>query len=424
MCNRERPVRAGVPDLMLNPPPEVTREAAGLERFAHEMRRDGWDRDRVLNLPYEDSGYWWAQRRSMERLLETTPFAAGQTILDIGANTCWASATFARRGMRAVALDIATVEMQGLHTAEWWFEAEGMYFERVLAEMSALPFADNSFDWVFCCEVLHHKDRCGMLATLREAHRILRPGGSLLVMNEPLRWPTDLKRDHAVEVTQFEGNEHVYFVVEYLALARLAGFRRPRAHEPAYDQFYSSEPLHLTLGAGVGGSLKACPPQHRPTDLSPAPQPHVAPVPAWAGRGAPDGLRQGASVKAARQGASTPSVGEHLNHADLERPVLATQARPATRRRACCRAGSGLCARGVGDRCVPCTAPTSGLAATRARQAGRDRQCTRMSHKHRKNMDDRKSMHDTPRLANTGQSGISDGRTEMGDCPTLRQDRT
>ncbi len=31
-------------------------------------------------------------------------------------------------------------------------------------------------------------------------------------------------------------------------------------------------------------------------------------------------------------------------------------------------------------------------------------------------MDDRKSMHDTPRLANTGQSGISDGRTEMGDC--------
>ncbi len=256
VCNRERPVRAGVPDLMLNPPPEVTREAAGLERFAHEMRRDGWDRDRVLNLPYEDSGYWWAQRRSMERLLETTPFAAGQTILDIGANTCWASATFARRGMRAVALDIATVEMQGLHTAEWWFEAEGMYFERVLAEMSALPFADNSFDWVFCCEVLHHKDRCGMLATLREAHRILRPGGSLLVMNEPLRWPTDLKRDHAVEVAQFEGNEHVYFVVEYLALARLAGFRRPRAHEPAYDQFYSSEPLHLTLGAGVGGSLK------------------------------------------------------------------------------------------------------------------------------------------------------------------------
>jgi len=36
-----------------------------------EMRRDGWDRARVLNLPYEEHGYWWTQRRGMERLLET-----------------------------------------------------------------------------------------------------------------------------------------------------------------------------------------------------------------------------------------------------------------------------------------------------------------------------------------------------------------
>src|SRR5579872_1383475 len=86
-CQLERPVRNGVPDLMLDPSPEVSAEAEGLERFALEMRQDGWDRARLLNLPYEENGYWWTQRRSMERLLETVPFEPGQSILDIGANT-------------------------------------------------------------------------------------------------------------------------------------------------------------------------------------------------------------------------------------------------------------------------------------------------------------------------------------------------
>jgi len=81
----------------------------------------GWDRARVLSLPDDESGYWWTQRQSMERLLETAPFAPGLSIPDVGANTCWAAATFARIGLRAVALDISMAEMQGLRTADWWF---------------------------------------------------------------------------------------------------------------------------------------------------------------------------------------------------------------------------------------------------------------------------------------------------------------
>lgn len=255
-CRLERPIRDGVVDLLLNPSAEVSAEARGLERFALQMRKDGWDRARVLRLPYEENGYWWAQRRAMERLLETVPLEPGQSILDVGSNTCWASAVFAGIGLRAVAPDISMVEMQGLRTADWWFEERGTYFERVLAQMSELPFDDDSFDWVFCCEVLHHNDRRGMRAALREMHRVLRPGGSLLVMNEPLRWPTDLKCDHGAEVAQYAGNEHVYFAWEYLWMTRRAGFRRIRASEPAFDVFFSDDPIHLTPQASALGSFK------------------------------------------------------------------------------------------------------------------------------------------------------------------------
>jgi SAM-dependent methyltransferase len=159
-------------------------------------------------------------------------------------------------GLYTVALDIATVELQGLRTADWWIEANGSHFERVLAQMSKLPFAADSFDWVFCCEVLHHNDRRSLVATLREIRRVLRPGGRLLVVNEPLRWPTDLKRDHGAEVAQFAGNEHVYFLAEYLYALHRSGFQSVHLMEPAFHTFHSDDPIYLLPSATVLGTLK------------------------------------------------------------------------------------------------------------------------------------------------------------------------
>ena len=121
-CASEFAVHRGVPELLHDPPEHVLKEAAGLERFATQMRAEGWNRELVRRLPNLEHGYWYVQARSMHQLLTTVPFAPGQSVLDVGSNTCWASNHFAERGLQAIALDIATLELQGLYTADWFFD--------------------------------------------------------------------------------------------------------------------------------------------------------------------------------------------------------------------------------------------------------------------------------------------------------------
>lgn len=224
-CRAAFDVDGGIAHLLHDPPDFVAREAAGLERFAEAMRNDGWDRERVLALPWVELGYWQAQGRAMNEVLDGVPFQPGQTLLDVGSNTCWASNILARRGLEVVALDIATTQLQGLATADWFLETGEVYFERVQSVMYDPAIASESLDYVFCCEVLHHNDAANLRRTLRECYRVLRPGGRLIVVNEPLRFLLRPKLDHGEEVAEFEGNEHVYFAHTYLLAARAAGFR-------------------------------------------------------------------------------------------------------------------------------------------------------------------------------------------------------
>lgn len=60
------------------------------------------------------------------------------------------------------------------------------------ASVYELPFADNSFDTALMVRVFHHLHNSA--AALKELHRILRPGGTLVVSYSNLRNPGRLVR--------------------------------------------------------------------------------------------------------------------------------------------------------------------------------------------------------------------------------------
>lgn len=236
-CGVQRPVKRGVADLLVDPPDFVQREDAGLGRFARLMQADGWTPDRIRQLPDIPDGYWYVQTASMRQLWDEIPFRPGQTLLDLGSNTCWASNYFASRGLAVTALDISLWEMQGLWTADY-FIGEGIsYFERVRGSMTDVPVASESMDYVFACQVLHHNDPQGLYRAFEEAYRVLKPGGRMLIINETLKTVRDPIGVHDEDVMEFEGYEHAHWAFQYRYKAARAGFST-RLLEPVYHEFF------------------------------------------------------------------------------------------------------------------------------------------------------------------------------------------
>ena len=269
-CGLVVDIRHGIVDLLHEPPEFVVAEAEGLGRFAQLMRDEGWSREDVLALPDREDGYWYAQAVLMQQTLETVPFEAGQTILDLGSNTCWASAMLAGHGLEVTALDISEHEMQGLRTADWQFEDKVVFFERVLAVMFDMPFADDSFDYIWACEVLHHNHRENLARTYAEAYRVLRPGGQLIVCNEPLRALLTPRLNPGHEVASFAGHEHAYMRQSYTGLARRAGFEVD-VRGPYYHRLFRPREVTLShsmtvpqmLRASAGALARRCEPVKR-----------------------------------------------------------------------------------------------------------------------------------------------------------------
>ena len=150
--------------------------------------------------------------------LEIDPF---DNVLDVGCGTGPVIELLATKypEKHFVGLDItpAMIEVarsKGLPNAEF-----------VVGDAESLPFGDGGFDAVLCSNSFHHYPNPG--AFLREAHRVLRPGGKLILRdytsNDVVVWlmnTFEMPLAHLVG----HGDVRILKMGEYRELMEAAGF--------------------------------------------------------------------------------------------------------------------------------------------------------------------------------------------------------
>ncbi|HEX9705428.1 MAG TPA: methyltransferase domain-containing protein [Gemmatimonadales bacterium] len=115
-----------------------------------------------------------------EALVRQAAIAPGQRVLDVGCGTATLTLLAKRAEQRAdvVGLDVDPVMLK---LASRKVLRSGLEVSLELGSAVALPYADRSFDRVLSSLTLHHLTRDQKQAALREAFRVLKPGGVLHV---------------------------------------------------------------------------------------------------------------------------------------------------------------------------------------------------------------------------------------------------
>lgn len=101
----------------------------------------------------------------------------GAAVLDLGAGVGRHALALARQGFAVAALDAAP---EGIAELNRIATAEGLTIDARTGMMTALPYADGSFDHVLSWNVIYHGDEEVLRATIAEIARVLKPGGTFL----------------------------------------------------------------------------------------------------------------------------------------------------------------------------------------------------------------------------------------------------
>jgi SAM-dependent methyltransferase len=94
----------------------------------------------------------------------------------------------------------------------------------VIANSNFLPFPDNSFDTLVCCEMLEHD--LAFWFTFNEAYRVLRPGGIIIVTTRANGFP---RHDYPSDYYRFSQEALGHLLLSF-------GFTNVGAREDDTDQ--------------------------------------------------------------------------------------------------------------------------------------------------------------------------------------------
>lgn len=146
-------------------------------------------------------------------------------ILEIGAGGAWLSAELSKlpNVVEVIVTDLSPLLLQ--EEAPKVFEllqASTAKITRTPGDFHKLDFPNNHFDFVVCSAVLH--DAANIVQVLREAKRLLKPGGKLVAIREPV-WPLVKIKSRSKMVARLVAtgvNERYYTLKDYKEFFRQA----------------------------------------------------------------------------------------------------------------------------------------------------------------------------------------------------------
>jgi ubiquinone/menaquinone biosynthesis C-methylase UbiE len=123
------------------------------------------------------------ERELRDRLAALVDLRPGESVLDVGCGTGSLVLAAKRRvGRTGTVTGIdASPEMIERARRKATDKGEGIHFE--VARVESLPFPNESFDVVLSTLMMHHLPRATRERCVSEMHRVLRPGGRVLVVD-------------------------------------------------------------------------------------------------------------------------------------------------------------------------------------------------------------------------------------------------
>lgn len=228
-------------------------ESAGWEALSDELGQldhPGGGPAVDFEIPYVDDPTWRSIAENFDAMTAGLD-VAGSVVLDIGAGRPWAAKHFALRGARAVAVDVNGHPVVGLGRGAAMAAEAGVVLDLLVGDSERLPIDDAAVDVVFVSAAMHHTDFLRRFA--REIARVLVPGGTAIVINEPTRAATDDESDllllDAEPELRHGITERRPTVVEYVLALRAAGLTVDEARLDVHDAPIARIRPRLTLPA-------------------------------------------------------------------------------------------------------------------------------------------------------------------------------
>lgn len=130
-----------------------------------------WKPDTVLHLLKSSVNPWRVSlAQAILKNLGIDPH--GKTALEVGSGGGILTEEICRMGFTVTGIDPAE---ESVTTASNHAEASGLNIKYEIGSGEQLPYADASFDCVFCCDVLEHVQ--DLPKVISEISRVLKPGG-------------------------------------------------------------------------------------------------------------------------------------------------------------------------------------------------------------------------------------------------------